>query len=99
MLVTVVADHGEELGEEGRTGHTSSLSEAVHHVPFILAGAGVRPRQRFDALFANIDGTPTILSILGLTAPATSRFDGRSLLTGTALCAARAAGVPCTMPG
>jgi arylsulfatase A-like enzyme len=81
VLVAVLADHGEELGEEGRTSHPASLSEAVHHIPFILAGGGVRSDQRFDALSANIDVTPTILSILGLTAPTTSTFDGRSLLT------------------
>src|SRR5262249_31991475 len=40
-LVVVIADHGEELAEDGRRGHYDSLAEPVEHIPWIVAGAAV----------------------------------------------------------
>jgi arylsulfatase A-like enzyme len=81
VVVAIGADHGEELGGEGRTSHSSTLTDAIHHVPFILTGGGIRPGQSFRRHSANIDITPTIASLLGVdTAPGT--FDGRPLVAG-----------------
>ena len=63
ILVAVMADHGEQLGEEGRTGHSATLAEGVQHVPFILAGATIPPAQKFGAFSENIDIAPTIASL------------------------------------
>jgi arylsulfatase len=79
-LVVVVADHGEELGEDGRTDHTQSLADGVQHIPWIMAGAGVRSGQRVDRLTENIDVVPTILAALGLPAPVGNRMNGRAQL-------------------
>ncbi len=88
VAVVVVADHGEELGEEGRTDHTDSLADGVQHIPLIIAGGGVQPGQRFDSFSENVDVVPTVLALLGLDAArAGSAFDGRALIdSGGMLC-------------
>jgi hypothetical protein len=79
VLVVVVADHGEELGEEGRTGHTASLADGVQHIPLIMAGAGIDPAQRFGRFSENVDVAPTVAQVLDLPV-APNVFDGRPLL-------------------
>jgi arylsulfatase A-like enzyme len=88
VLVVVVADHGEELGEEGRTDHTGSLADGVQHIPWIVAGAGVGAGQRLDAFSENVDVLPTLLRIVGLGAVERGgAVDGRALIeTDGALC-------------
>ena len=66
VLVAVVSDHGEELGEEGRIKHSGSLAEGVQHVPFVLAGGGILPGQQFEKFSQNVDVTPTIARLLGV---------------------------------
>jgi arylsulfatase A-like enzyme len=39
-LVIVMSDHGENLGEGGRTNHALSLDNRLIHVPFVAAGPG-----------------------------------------------------------
>jgi hypothetical protein len=49
--MVVVADHGEQLGERGRTGHGRNLEEAVTRVPLIIRS----PRdgaRRLETLFS-----------------------------------------------
>ncbi|HJQ83321.1 MAG TPA: sulfatase [Candidatus Binatia bacterium] len=77
-LVVVVADHGEELGEDGRRGHFDSLAEGVQHIPWIVAGAGIPPAQRAEGRTENVDVVPTLLSLLAL--PPASGADGRAQL-------------------
>jgi hypothetical protein len=79
VLVAVAADHGEQLGEEGWTGHTATLADGIHHIPFILAGQGVRPGQRFASFSENVDVAPTIVRLLGLDLAAET-YDGRALI-------------------
>ena len=79
-LIVVTADHGEELGEDGRTDHTDSLAEAVQHIPWIMTGRGVAAGQRVPGLTANVDVLPTVLAALGLPLPAGVRVDGRAQL-------------------
>ncbi len=90
VLVVVTADHGEELGEEGRTEHTGSLADGVQHIPLIVAGAGVQPGQRFDRFSQNVDIVPTVLRLLGLDGGrVVADVDGRALVAPDGrLCAA-----------
>lgn len=94
-LVVVTADHGEELGDEGRIDHGDSLADAVQHVPWIMAGAGVRPGQVVDRLTENVDVVPTLLAHLGVPLPPGTHVDGRAQLdhqgTACAGCAKHAA--------
>ena len=76
-LVVVVADHGEELGEDGRTDHTQSLADGVQHIPWIVAGSHVRPGQRSTRITENVDVVPTILQPLQLPLPRGVVVDGR----------------------
>lgn len=85
-LVVVTADHGEELGEHGRISHEASLADAVQHIPWIVAGAGVLPGQTAWGVTENIDVVPTTLSILGIAPPASVAFDGRPMLIKGRLC-------------
>jgi arylsulfatase A-like enzyme len=77
-LVVLVADHGEELGEEGRMEHSDSLGDGVQHIPWIVSGGGVRGQQRTAAVTENVDVVPTLVQVLGLPVPSTIRFDGRA---------------------
>jgi len=79
-LVIVASDHGEELGEDGRTDHTDSLADGVQHVPWIVAGAGVAAGQACDRFTENIDIAPTLLELLGILLPEGTRMDGRAQL-------------------
>ena len=81
-LVVVVADHGEELGEDGRTDHLDSLADAVQHIPWIVAGAGVKPAQEVLRFTENVDVLPTILGVLHLALPPGVRVDGRAQIAG-----------------
>ena len=79
-LVLVVADHGEELAEDGRLEHGDSLTDTVQHVPWIMAGAGIRPGQVVQHLTENIDVVPTLLGRLGVPLPEGTWVDGRAQL-------------------
>jgi hypothetical protein len=78
-VVVVTADHGEELGEEGRTDHFDSLVDTVQHIPLIMAGGGVHGRQRATRLTEAVDVVPSLLRLAGLPAP--PGIDGRAQLT------------------
>jgi len=77
-LVIVVGDHGEGLGEHGEDTHGIFLYDSTTHVPLILklpneqdAGKVVEEQVR------TTDILPTILELLGISAPAS--LDGASL--------------------
>jgi arylsulfatase len=78
-LFVVLADHGEQLGEEGHLKHGDSLHDAVQHTPLIVTGAGILPGQRIEAFSENIDVAPTVAASMGIDVPA-GTFDGRPLL-------------------
>jgi len=79
-LVVAVADHGEELGDDGRIDHSDSLADAVQHIPWIMAGTGIRPGQVVERLTENVDVVPTLLAGLGIALPSATHVDGRSQL-------------------
>jgi arylsulfatase A-like enzyme len=87
-MFVVTADHGEELGEDGRTDHVMSLADAVEHVPLIVSGGGVPAGQRSTRMTEHVDLVPTLLAALGLPLPPGVRVDGRAELDGAGrLCA------------
>ena len=79
-VLVVVADHGEELGEDGRVDHGDSLADGVQHVPWIMAGAGVVPGRVVTRITENVDVMPTLLAHLGIPLPPGTRVDGRAQL-------------------
>ena len=94
-VVLFLSDHGEQIGERRRTGHTWSAFDVEVHVPmWIDAASGtltdVEARQLAalrETPLTMLDVAPTILDLLGLwdepgIAPQRARMKGVSLLRG-----------------
>ncbi|MBW2268524.1 MAG: sulfatase [Deltaproteobacteria bacterium] len=69
-LVVLTSDHGEEFLEHDGVLHGRTLHEEVVRVPLILRGPGVPIGQELGGLASLVDVVPTVLSLLGLPAPA-----------------------------
>lgn len=77
LVVVVVADHGEEMGDHGHFGlHAHNLYSELLHVPCVWAETGIAART-VDARVGLIDVVPTILDRVGLPIP--PDLDGVSL--------------------
>ena len=76
-IVVVAGDHGESLGEHGEKEHGVFLYDSTLHVPLIVCAPGIAAR-RVAGLTSLVDIVPTVLSLLGIAAPA--RLDGISLV-------------------
>ena len=82
-LIVVTADHGESLGEHGERRTASSSTMSTMRVPwFIWIGSGRARGSRFArvpfgsgycALVRLIDLAPTVLDLLGIAAPPSSK--------------------------
>jgi arylsulfatase A-like enzyme len=81
-IVVVTADHGEELGEDGRIEHSDSLADGVQHVPWIVAGGPVDAGQQCDGLTEHVDVVPTVAAVLGLPLPPELTADGTAWMDG-----------------
>jgi arylsulfatase A-like enzyme len=78
-MLVLVADHGDELWENGLLGHGGSLHEALVHVPMAilyppLFPPGVRVDEGVDA----VDLLPTLEDAVGVSQPADQQ--GQSLI-------------------
>jgi len=60
MLIVLTSDHGEALGQHGRTGHGGLYLEHLH-VPLLVRAPGERPRRVPDPL-SLVDALPTALA-------------------------------------
>ena len=68
--IVVTADHGELLGEHGRTGHGLSLDEVLVRVPLIVKPPrGVGRPERVSEPVLLTDVMPMLLDALGLPIP------------------------------
>lgn len=79
-IFIVGADHGEGLGEDGKTvGHVGGLTfDEITHVPLVMAGPGIPAGARITQRTENIDLFPTLAELLDLKTDAV--IDGKSLL-------------------
>jgi hypothetical protein len=59
-----IADHGENLGENRRTGHGGTVVEEEVHVPFAIRIPGA-PGAVIEQTVGNIDVLPTALDLIG----------------------------------
>jgi len=85
LLVVVLSDHGEGLGEHGEETHGLLLNEATLHVPLVLAwlrGGEGRPFGRAGEVRTDVvsllDVAPTLADVLGL--PPLPDLDGVSVV-------------------
>jgi len=77
-LIVLLADHGEELYDNGSWGHCRGrLWETLLETPLVFAVPG-RPTGRRSTPVSNIDVMPTLLDFAGVADPAAG-LDGRSL--------------------
>jgi arylsulfatase A-like enzyme len=78
-VVVVVADHGENLWEDGHgEGHGDHLfGDAVTHVPLVIFDPRKPGGQKIGAVVRDVDLAPTLYDLLGVDAPA--NLDGQSL--------------------
>jgi arylsulfatase len=85
-VVVYLTDNGSTMGfryfNAGMKGAKVSLWEGGHRVPlFVRWPAGGLGRPRDEAILSQVqDLLPTVLELCGVKAPATARFDGRSLV-------------------
>ncbi len=77
-IVIVTADHGEALGDHGQPFHSTDLYNSQIHVPFVIAGPGIKP-GRIGETVSMTDLTPTLLELAGFIAPTGPTMDGRSV--------------------
>lgn len=69
VLIVVVSDHGEELGEQGVFNHRTSMSDATAHVPLLVRlPGGANGGRRVTGLVELIDVAPTLLDLAGVGA-------------------------------
>jgi arylsulfatase A-like enzyme len=72
----VTSLYGADLGDHGRSARGPDLSGAQLHVPLVIAGPGIEPRQIAETA-SLVDLAPTLIELAGFTPP---RRDGRSLV-------------------
>lgn len=68
-LVIVTADHGEEFGDHGQTGHDQGLHEELVHVPFFIVGRNAAGELDFEPgrvsrHVSTLDVMPTLRELL-----------------------------------
>jgi arylsulfatase A-like enzyme/Flp pilus assembly protein TadD len=88
LLVAVLADHGEGLGDHGEKTHGFFVYQSTLRIPMILVGPGVPEGKRRPGLARTADVLPTLLGRLGVAPP--RGLDGIDLLSGAGATAAYA---------
>ncbi len=68
-LVMIVGDHGESFGEHGEKGHTTFLYDTNLHVPFIVAGPGIRKGVTSNAVVEIVSVFKTVCDMMNWAAP------------------------------
>ena len=85
-IIIVTSDHGEEFGEHGQFGHAKTIYDEVLHVPLVVWAPGLVPKgAEITETVSLVDLAPTLLDLVGLTAPPSMNgMSLRALLQGDA---------------
>ena len=79
-LITVMADHGESLGEHGENTHGVFLYDSTIHVPLVVKVPGLHASgKQVDTRVSLVDIAPTMLRQAAVAVP--SEMQGQSLLS------------------
>ncbi|MGE0453346.1 MAG: sulfatase-like hydrolase/transferase [Vicinamibacteria bacterium] len=81
LVVAVMSDHGEGLGDHGEATHGLFVYQSTLRIPLLLSGPDL-PAGARRGLARSVDVMPTLLGRLGVAAPA--GLDGADLLSGPA---------------
>ncbi|MDP2312637.1 MAG: sulfatase [Pseudomonadota bacterium] len=74
VVVIVLSDHGEELGEHGAFEHRASLTDETLHVPWMVRlPGGAHGGRRVAGLVGLLDVAPTALDLAGVPIPTGAR--------------------------
>jgi len=76
--IVLTADHGEALGDHGMSWHGAEIWESLVRVPLVVYVPGVKP-GRVASRRSHIDLAPTMLELMGITAPP-GELSGQSLM-------------------
>lgn len=89
-IVVFTTDHGMSLGEHNRTGKSNinpnddrrwPIYPEVAHIPFLIAGPGLKGGNTVDLLAQPVDIMPTLLDLAGVRAEPPEPLHGRSFAT------------------
>jgi arylsulfatase A-like enzyme len=72
VLLVLISDHGQALGEHGFVDHgvTVPLFDELVHVPFLVWGPGIVPAQRTSSFSVSLaDVAPSLLASAGIAIP------------------------------
>lgn len=76
-VFTVLADHGEGLGEHGENTHGFLLHPPTIHVPWILSTPATKQPMRVVDPVSIVDLSPLVTGLVGLEEPNQDSSDGR----------------------
>ncbi len=76
VVVAVIGDHGESLGEHGEQTHAILAYDATLHVPWIVKLPGGPAGLRIEPPVSQVDVVPTVLDLFGMAPDAS--LAGRS---------------------
>jgi arylsulfatase A-like enzyme len=76
-IIILTSDHGEQLFEHGKFGHSLSLYNEEIKIPLIIKGVHNKKSMRISDPVSIIDIPPTILDMVAIDSPAS--FEGTSL--------------------
>ena len=79
LVIAVLADHGESLGEHGEETHGFYIYNSTIKIPLLLSYPGAPSGKQVDHNTASVDLAPTLLELAGI--PDLQKRDGQSLLT------------------
>ncbi len=89
VLLAVVADHGEGLGEHGEDAHSFLLYDSTLRIPLLLHHPSLPHGLVVREPVSIVDVAPTLLALLGLPAEGMSGIDLSPLLAGEGTSAER----------
>jgi choline-sulfatase len=84
VVIILAGDHGEGLGEHGEQQHGNLLYQATMHVPLIVIGPGVQPRN-VDAPVSTRRIFHTILDFAGIDAANSLRHANENVVAAEAM--------------
>lgn len=67
-IIVIASEHGEDLGEHGYYAHYDILDDQIH-TPFLILSPKLESGQKIDGLTSSTDVLPTVLALLGRSAP------------------------------
>ena len=80
LVIAVLGDHGESLGEHGESTHGFFLYQSTLRIPLIVTAPGMTGGTRLDGIARTADVLPTVLALAGAEAP--PGIDGTNVLAG-----------------